>query len=395
MNDRYEQFRQLERTAEGRWAEIIRALSCVDISDAIQRRKHVRCHREHGKTNAQFRVFKDFSLTGGGICNTCGPFATGFALLTYLNGWEYKQAVKEVAQYLEGRAIKAPPRPSLAPQPRTWEVSEDNLQRLRDVWQSTESLAGTVGETYLRNRGIECDLPDENEVRLHRRLPYWDADSQRMLGHFPGIVSMMRSPERGEPLTLHRTFLTWNGQKADVPSPKKLMSAAIDGVIGELGAAIRLYPLDGETLAITEGIETALAVRSAHPGLPVWACYSASVLTNFRPPDGVKQVLIWGDLDESGAGQIAAAKLAIRLHRRGVDARVILPGDGSVYVKNDEKLGWYSRGETRDEIVACLKANGYDVTDAPGPSLDWLDVWCASQTKVRSALEGMIATGMD
>jgi len=136
-------------------------------------------------------------------------------------------------------------------------------------------------------------------------------------------------------------------------------------------------------------------VRSAHPGLPIWACYSASVLTNFRPPEGVKQVLIWGDLDESGAGQIAAAKLAIRLRRRGVDSRVILPGDGSVYVKNDAKLGWYSRGESRDEIVACLKANGYDVTDVPGCSLDWLDVWCASHTKGRTALEGMIATGMD
>ena len=395
MNDRYEQFRQLENAAHGRWEEIIRALSCVDISDAIQRRKHVRCHRNHGKTNAQFRVFRDFGSTGGGICNSCGPFATGFALLTYLNGWEYRQAVKEVAQYLEGRAIKAPPRPSMAPQPRTWEVSDDNLQRLRDVWHNTENLAGTVGETYLRTRGIECELPDADEVRFHPHLKYWDADSRRMLGEFPGLVSMMRSPERGEPLTLHRTFLTSRGEKAPVPSPKKLMSAAIDGVISELGAAIRLYPLDGETLAISEGIETALAVRSAHPGLPVWACYSASVLTNFRPPEGVKQVLIWGDLDESGAGQLAAAKLAIRLQRRGVDSRVILPGDGSVYVTNDAKLGWYSRSESRADIVACLKANGYDVTDVSGPSLDWLDVWCASQERVRLALEGMIATGMD
>jgi hypothetical protein len=395
MNDRYEQFRQLERAAEGRWAEIIRALACVDISDAIQRRKHVRCHREHGKTNAQFRVFKDFDQTGGGVCNTCGPFSTGFALLTYLNGWAYRQAVKEVAQYLEGREIQAPPRPSLAPQPRTWAVSEDNLQRLKDVWQSTESLAGTVAETYLRNRGIECDLPDEGEVRFHRRLHYWDNDSRRALGHFPGIVSMVRSPESGEPLTLHRIYLSPQGEKARVPSPKKLMSAAIDGAISELGAAIRLYPLEGDCLAVTEGIETALAVRSAHPGLPVWACYSASVLTSFRPPEGVKRVLIWGDLDESGAGQIAAAKLAIRLRNRGIDSRVILPGDGLVYVKSDPRLGWYSRDESRADLVACLKANDCDVTDVPGPSIDWLDVWCASQTRVKAALEEMIATGMD
>ncbi len=115
MKDRHEKFRQLERTAGGRWAEIIRALSCVDISDAIERRRHIRCHRDHGKTNAQFRVFKDFNQTGGGVCNTCGPFSNGFALLGFLNGWDYKTAVKEVAQFLEGRVISTPPRPSHAP----------------------------------------------------------------------------------------------------------------------------------------------------------------------------------------------------------------------------------------------------------------------------------------
>lgn len=395
MKDRHEKFRQLERTAGGRWAEIIRALSCVDISDAIERRRHIRCHRDHGKTNAQFRVFKDFNQTGGGVCNTCGPFSNGFALLGFLNGWDYKTAVKEVAQFLEGRVISTPPRPSHAPQTRTWEVSEENLQRLREVWQSTDALAGSIGETYLRSRGIECDLPDEDEVRFHRRLHYWDNDSRRSLGYFPGIVSMVRSPERGEPLTLHRIYLSPQGEKARVPSPKKLMSAAIDGAISQLGAVIRLYPLEGDCIAVTEGIETALAVRSAHPGLPVWACYSASMLTNFRPPQGVKRVLIWGDLDESGAGQIAAAKLAIRLKHRGVESRVILPADGAVYVKNDPNLGWYSRDESRADLVSCLEADDYEVTDVPGSSSDWLDVWCASQTKVRAALEGMIATGTD
>jgi hypothetical protein len=119
------------------------------------------------------------------------------------------------------------------------------------------------------------------------------------------------------------------------------------------------------------------------------------MLTNFRPPQGVKRVLIWGDLDESGAGQIAAAKLAIRLKHRGVESRVILPADGAVYVKNDPNLGWYSRDESRADLVSCLEADDYEVTDVPGSSSDWLDVWCASQTKVRAALEGMIATGTD
>ena len=69
--------------------------------------------------------------------------------------------------------------------------------------------------------------------------------------------------------------------------------------------------------------------------------------------------------------------------------------DGAVYVKNDPNLGWYSRDESRADLVSCLEADDYEVTDVPGSSSDWLDVWCASQTKVRAALEGMIATGTD
>lgn len=389
MNDRYEQFRQLERAASGRWADIIRALSCVDISAAITRRRHVRCHRDHGKTNLQFRVFRDFETTGGGVCNTCGPFANGFALLTYLNGWDYRRAVKEVAHYLEGRGLTGNLRPASVTTTRTWEVSDENLQRLQDIWNTTQCLTGTTGETYLRKRGIECGLPDDSEVRFHPRLHYWDNDSGRSLGHFPAIVSLVRSAQSGEPLTLHRTYLSSTGDKAGVPRPKKLMSAAIDGAISELGAAIRLFAVDGDCLAVTEGIETALAVRSAHPGLPVWACYSASVLTNFLPPVGVKRVFIWGDLDESGTGQAAAAKLAVRLARRSLEARILLPAEAPVFVNGTPHHGWYARDASRSDIVACLNANGYDVTNVPGPTLDWLDVWGASRQKVQHAIAGM------
>jgi hypothetical protein len=260
---------------------------------------------------------------------------------------------------------------------------------LLDVWKSTQCLTGTTGETYLRKRGIECGLPDESEVRFHPGLHYWDNDSGVSLGHLPAIVSLVRSAQSGEPLTLHRTYLSSTGDKASVPKPKKLMSAAIDGAISELGAAIRLFAVDGDCLAVTEGIETALAVRSAHPGLPVWACYSASVLTNFVPPVGVKHVLIWGDLDESGTGQVAAAKLAVRLARRGLDARILLPAEAPVFVNGNPHNGWYARDASRSDLVACLNANGYDVTDVPGPTLDWLDVWGASRQKVQHAIAGM------
>jgi hypothetical protein len=119
------------------------------------------------------------------------------------------------------------------------------------------------------------------------------------------------------------------------------------------------------------------------------------VLTNFIPPEGVKRVFIWGDLDESGTGQVAAAKLAVRLARRGLEARILLPTEAPVFVNGNPHNGWYSRDELRSDLVACLTANGYEVTDVPGPSLDWLDIWCASRQKVKQAVAGRMAQRAD
>lgn len=386
MNDRKEQFRQLEAAASGRWQDIIQALSCVDMSTAIATKKHVRCHRDHGRTKQQFRVFPDFDRKGGGICNSCGAFPNGFLLLTYLNGWDLKQAVKEVAHYLKGNGQLGTPCKLPPPKPKTWEVSEKKLKTLRRIWQGTKRLGGSLGEKYLRNRGVTCDIPDEAEIRFHPRLGYWNEDG-KFEGYHPGIVSLIRTAEAGEPITLHRTYIDKDGKKANVGQSKKLMSAAIDGAITELGGAIRLFPINGDTLSVTEGIETALAIRSAHPDTPVWACYSAQVLTNFRPPKGVKKVIVWGDIDPKGAGQIAAAKLAIRLEKRGLRAEVKLPSSVAINVPADRNIGWFSKDEPRTAIVECLEANGYNACEFAGrQSRDWLDEWNAKKESVIQAV---------
>ena len=48
----------------------------------------------------------------------------------------------------------------------------------------------------------------------------------------------------------------WKGTKRRLESPKKLMPSLYPGAMN--GAAIQLYPA-GSTLALAEGIETALA----------------------------------------------------------------------------------------------------------------------------------------
>jgi putative DNA primase/helicase len=112
---------------------------------------------------------------------------------------------------------------------------------------------------------------------------------------------------QGQGISLHRTYLTIDGHKADVPTAKKLMPSVIPGATR--GGAIRLYPA-GETLAVTEGIETALAVHLAI-GLPVWAAICAGGMARLIVPNVVRLVVICADNDIAGLD--AARALARRL----------------------------------------------------------------------------------
>lgn len=381
-------FDELKERCIGRWEEILSGLSSVDISLALASRKHVRCHNDHGKTKNQFRFFGDFHNTGGGVCNTCGTFADGFAILNYLNGWDYKTAVKNVAEYLgdEQSAPVVRKASSSTPKPRAFELDERAEQSLRKVWTTGKPIQGTVVEDYLRKRGITAALPGLANVRFHPNLHYWDFDAEISLGYHPAMISLLRSSSAGHPLSVHRTYLSSDGSKADVPKAKKLMACSIDGAISELGAAVRLYDLEGPVMGICEGIETGMAIRSALPNLPIWAAYSANVLTNFQPPEGVKKVIVFGDVDTSGTGQVAAAKLAVRLRSCGIEAIVKLPKDG-LSLPDEGKTGWYGKGATREDIERQLAIDGYTVKSSC-ESMDWLDCWIKEPRKVQNALSG-------
>jgi hypothetical protein len=383
-------FEELRQACEGQWANIVSALSSVDLSDALKTRKHVRCHRDHGKTKQQFRVYPDFDRTGGGICNTCGGFSDGFKLFEYLNGWDNRTAIREVAKYLEDRGYR-PMRQKTTPPPkpaRKFEVDENRIASLQKVWSAAVPLKGTLGEKYLRKRGIDGELVNTKDVRFHNGLHYWDDENEESMGYHPAIVSLVRSSKEGHPLTIHRIYLDEKGGKADVPKAKKLMSVAIDGAISELGAAIRLHKLNGMFMGITEGIETAMAVHAAHPGLPVWAAYSAQVMTNFRPPYGIKYVYIFGDADGSGTGQAAAARLALRLESEGFRAKICLPARQVCMPRG--KSGWYTKDATKEAIAERLKKDGYGLIDTC-PSKDWLDVYKTSKQDVVNAIHGIRA----
>jgi putative DNA primase/helicase len=209
--------------------------------------------------------------------------------------------------------------PGLSPLPRP-PAQPDERKRavLRRVWSETRPLTmADPVNTYLHQRGIPLPLDDMPAVlRYHPHLIYRHDDGQYT--YHQAMVAQVDDAS-GHAVTLHRTYLTPDGRKADVPTPKKLMPAVLPGATS--GGAIRLYPAN-ETLAITEGIETAMAVRLA-TRLPVWASICAGGMGRLIVPPEVRLVIICADNDPAGLD--AAKALARRLLAEQRRVKILIP----------------------------------------------------------------------
>jgi putative DNA primase/helicase len=191
-----------------------------------------------------------------------------------------------------------------------------NAQSIAKTWaQCVPLVPGDPVTRYLKRRGLGGVWPLPGVLRWHRALPYWHGANK--LGTFPAMVAPIVAPD-GRTVALHRTYLTADGRKADVPSPKKLTAAA-----GSLaGAFIPLHkPLRG-CMGIAEGIETALAAWCAST-VPTVASYCAGNLATWQWPAGLQRLVIFADADR--AGHESAQELLTRAVRAGLAASVMVP----------------------------------------------------------------------
>ena len=206
-----------------------------------------------------------------------------------------------------------------------WAAAAD---RLASTWgQSLPVAADGSGidpvTLYLRHRlalapGEPLAVPDV--LRVHPGLPYYHHDGA-FIDTWPAIVAAMQNPA-GDLVALHRTWLTADGRKAPVPGPVKKVSPACGSLAG---GCIRLGWLAADApavLGIAEGIETALAARSAS-GLPTVAAYSASSLEGWQWPPELRCLVIFADADSAGAD--AAGKLRHRARASGLAVLVKTP----------------------------------------------------------------------
>lgn len=178
--------------------------------------------------------------------------------------------------------------------------------------------AARIAQRYLVDRMGEL-LDELPALMYHPALRYYH--DGKLQGEYPAIIGEVKDVT-GRLVTLHRTYLTEDGRKAPVESPKKLMGVPQGSCTG---AAIRLYPASDEMI-VAEGIETALAMTQMLR-FPSWAAISAHGMENILLPDTVRTVHIGADNDRSGRGQEAAEYLGRWLARKGIHAWIHTPDE--------------------------------------------------------------------
>lgn len=286
--------------ATGRWGYILPSLG---IDERFLKNKHGPCPVCGGKD--RFR-YDDKGGRGTWICNNCGS-DDGYGLLQRFHGWGFRQTREEVERIV-----------GVNPAPIAVAVEKDDDARKMALIRRV--LAETVPvETadpvwlYLNRRiGIET-IPAC--LRYHPALTYVHDDGE--ITHHPAMVAVVSYPD-GQGATLHRTYLTKDGRKADVPAVKKLMPGKPLQT-----ASIKLGGYT-DCLGIAEGIETALAA-SRRFGMPVWSCVSAGLLEAWQAPENVRCVVVFGDNDPKFAGQAAAYRVAHKLACAGIAVEVRIP----------------------------------------------------------------------
>ena len=188
---------------------------------------------------------------------------------------------------------------------------------------------------------VELNTAASPSLRFHPTLYYRDAEEN--FSSFPALVAAVVDAA-GNLVGVQRTYL-------DPGRPAKAKVVHSRKALGRIfGCAVYLGQGGADTLVVAEGIETALALLTARPGLAVAAALSAASLGAFTPPPGVARVLVARDHDP--AGENAAERLRTRCHDRGLHAVVIAPDAGDF----NDALVESGAAPLAEQLTAALEA---------------------------------------
>lgn len=281
----------LRDRCHGRWRGILAELG---LPKTALSGKHGPCPLCAGGGKDRF-MFDDKGGNGSWICHQCGA-GDGFVLAMRFLRLDFR----DVAPRIE-TALGAAPRI----EPKREPSDREKREAMARVWNEGRLIEpSSPVSRYLASRGVDVAASSES-------LRAGSA------GVYSAMLAKVIGPD-GVSVNVHRTFITSDGRKAPVETCRKLMPGTLPK-----GSSVRLFA-HGDLLGIAEGIETAI---SAHVlfGIPVWAAINAGNLAGWLPPDGVREVVIFGDNDVSFTGQAAAYEAAKRIRDKGITVSVRLP----------------------------------------------------------------------
>lgn len=192
-------------------------------------------------------------------------------------------------------------------------VPRGSSQSARRLYAMSQPIHDTLAEAYLAGRKITA-IPSGGPLRFHPCC-YFRTDANSPTETWPAMIAAV-SDLSGKVTGVHRTWLDPSGSgKAPIATPRRAMGHLI-------GHGVRFGAVD-DVLAVGEGIETMLSLRSIAPALPVQAALSASHLAAILFPATLRRLYIARDNDPPGDS--AALRLRMRAEAEGIEVIVLEP----------------------------------------------------------------------
>jgi len=287
---------ELKHRATGQWPEIIARVCSISLE--AMSGKQQPCPKCGGKD--RFKVFKDFDKTGGMICNQCGAFADGFEVIKWLNGVDFREAVRLVADYLGVKMPASRKRSKFMP-PEKRVIQLDGGNREKFAAEFAKANPGCEVEQIMRCRWCPCAFARLSCLAFVSHNPLtWQPHSwvlYRTNGeHFPEYKN---SPA-------HKThFLPGveNGEQNGL---------VIVGSVEEFQAATQVWICEGVTGALaTSWVLASPQFEHPKPIAVAIICGAGSFPSSWKQAFTEKEtVIVVGDNDPSGVGRTGALKVA-------------------------------------------------------------------------------------
>lgn len=239
----------------------------------------------------------------------------------------------------------------------------------RQLFNKANTKPSAAHVAYLVARGLD-------PAQLPPTIRYVDALKAPGGVVSPALVAMVGSAVSDSWGGVHRIFVTPEGAKIDRYS------------LGSIrGGCVALGRADSGVVAITEGIETGLAVQQS-TGLDVWAALSTSGIRGLELPDRIREVIIVADADtapagkEYGPGLEAVRAAAARWTAQGIAVSIACTNDPALNDANDVLL------RSGPEAVRALVRGAMSYT-APARALGPWDLADAQRLLLVPALEAL------